>query len=164
MTSVKMTPERIAALRRLETENGRLLPRELWESARSPRSPFHDAFDWDVDNAAAQYWDGVARNIINSYRVMVSVTDTTRRIVVPAFVHDPLAEPGESAYKSTEVIQGRADQARIALLAKAVVCQSHVETLANLAEYWGVDNTSVALALDLLSKFALMLAPEEEVA
>jgi hypothetical protein len=50
---------------------GQLRPRYIWEAARaSPRHPLHRHFEWNVQKAAEQNWDDVARRLTRSIMIL----------------------------------------------------------------------------------------------
>lgn len=55
---------------RKKNRKGKLLPREVVESAANPESPLHSYFDWNDSSAAAKYRDWQARQLIASVEIV----------------------------------------------------------------------------------------------
>ncbi len=56
---------------------GKLTASIVVKKAKAKRSPLHDAFDWDVDRAALEYWKKQARNLIGALRIVHTDDDGT---------------------------------------------------------------------------------------
>lgn len=56
-------------LARLQREKGELTAEVVVEAARDPRSPLHDAFDWDPQRAAHEHWLHIGRRLIKSVAI-----------------------------------------------------------------------------------------------
>lgn len=82
----------IAALRVLESKRGEISAEAVLKAAKNPRSPLHALFEWDDSKAAHQFRLDQARGVIRDYKVVVTTTNTTRR--VQAFIHKPASEGG----------------------------------------------------------------------
>ncbi len=76
-----------ARLHMLHKEHGELTADMVIQDAKSPESPFHDSFEWNVERAAYQHWVHTANSIINGYRVSVTVDTVT--LQAPVFVRSP---------------------------------------------------------------------------
>jgi hypothetical protein len=73
-------------LEELARENrGRLTPAIVIADAKSPASPLHGHFTWDIKRAAWQCWVEQARELIRSVRVEVHTQ--THTIMAPRYVH-----------------------------------------------------------------------------
>jgi hypothetical protein len=81
-----------------KSNNDRLTPAAVVEAARPARSPLHDYFNWDDRAAAASYREEQARNLIQSYRYVV--TTTPYHISAPMYVRDPSVPAQEQGYIS----------------------------------------------------------------
>lgn len=82
-----MKPDRVILVEALEkvrrsNPNGLLLPEEVVESARSPRSPLHDRFTWEDTEAAHQWRLHEARMLIRVLVVMEPHTQKDTRVFV----------------------------------------------------------------------------------
>lgn len=44
---------------------------EIWQAARSPRSPAYHFFEWNVKKAALAHWRAQARNLVNHLEVVI---------------------------------------------------------------------------------------------
>ena len=69
-------------LERIRAQNGQLLAKDVLESAASPESPLHNAFEWDDSAAARQHRLTQARRLIVSVRILNGPVQTA----TPAFV------------------------------------------------------------------------------
>lgn len=95
--SLALTPEHETHLVALE-QGGRLTPRAVVDDAKSPESPLHTLFDWDMEKAADAHWLERARAIIRSVRIHASEPSLTV-IQAPYYVSDP-SVPNEQGYIS----------------------------------------------------------------
>jgi hypothetical protein len=102
-------------LAEIEMENGgRLTAAAVVEDAKSPASPLHAHFTWDVQKAAEAHWIEQARALITSVQVVQRTDTTSVRTVY--YVRDPSAGQKEQGYVSTETLRTDADMAREALV------------------------------------------------
>jgi len=75
-----------ARLNKISRENDGILPTDaVIDDARSPTSPLHELFPWDVETAAYRYWVSVANRIINAYTVPVRISEHVIR-QAPVFI------------------------------------------------------------------------------
>jgi len=103
----------------LSERYGQLTPAAVVEAAQPERSPIHDYFTWDNDEAAAAYRLHQARLLVNHVMVEVVLTGGERDRA-RAFVHVSLEEEGGGAdrkYLTVEAVMGD-DAARNYLLDK----------------------------------------------
>mgnify|MGYP003421519919 FL=1 len=105
------------AIRALE-KRGRLTPETVLDTARNPKSPLHDQFEWDDTAAAHQHRLQQARVLIRSVVVNITVEEKTFSTV--HYVRDPLAEKSQG-YVSVEKLRSEPENA-VAMLTSA--CQS----------------------------------------
>ena len=87
---------RAAAIRALETANGRVTAEDLVQASRAADHPLHDdGFRWDDEAGAAhQFRLANARRIIASVRLEVRISET-KVITTVSYVRDP--EAGSNA-------------------------------------------------------------------
>ena len=79
----------------IEKRYGNIEPDFVVEDARDPKSPYHDDFNWNVEEVAWQAWRQTARRIIRDFsfeKIRRKVT-----IICPMFRHDP-AKGNEQGY------------------------------------------------------------------
>ncbi len=111
-----MKQEQVDRLAELQDASGRLTPESVVNEARSPDSPLHDLFNWDVEKAAHSHWLDRAREIIRSVHVVIN---TQRTIVkAPYYVRDPDSEHKEQGYITISAVRGEPDLARQVLVAE----------------------------------------------
>ena len=118
-------------LQHLEDEHGRLTASIVVEDARSPTSPLHSEFDWDVERAALRHWIERAREIIRSVHVVVETTKTEIR--VPFYLRDPEMPTNKQGYVSLDHLRTDDDLAREALryeLTRAIGYMQRAEDVA----------------------------------
>lgn len=65
-------------LEELKGEYKLLTPHHVLEDARNEDSPLHQCFNWDVASAAQSHWLEQARDLLQAYRVEVSVHSEKR--------------------------------------------------------------------------------------
>jgi len=96
-----------------KANRGRLTPRALVEAARPARSVLHGLFTWDEKRAAQKCRLDEARELIASYRVVI----TTEPFVIraPVYVRDPSAAP-DQGYISVSRLRTDAELARDVLI------------------------------------------------
>lgn len=99
MSSGKMSlnEEAEQRVRDLSAANdGEITPDEVFEDARNKESPLHDLFEWDETEAARKYNLQIARNVIASVTIEVTITKSV--ITVPEFVRNPDKPGNEQGY------------------------------------------------------------------
>lgn len=84
-------------LKAIEDETGRLTPELVVESARDPKHPLHDQFEWDDSIAAEQFRCQQARALIRRVEVIVQTTEYT--YTVPKYIRDPSVGCSEQGYR-----------------------------------------------------------------
>lgn len=114
MTQVRITQPVRVRLAQLEKAHGRLTPAVVVADARQKKSPLHDLFSWNVEEAAQKYWLHRAREIIQSVRLVSSETETVT-VDAPFYVRDPSLLPSEQGYVSIATLQKNPVQARESL-------------------------------------------------
>jgi len=106
-------------LKKLSEQNGGvLLPEDVVAAARSPKSPLHNWFTWDDDDAAQKWRLVQARELIRSIKIEVQTNKSAPVIISPVYVHMPTAE-GEkrsTGYVSIATLRKDEDLARDALV------------------------------------------------
>lgn len=70
----------IEELRRIETENGRLLPADIVKAAKSPTSILHGHFEWNDGEAAHKYRLDQARDLIRVCVEYVGSGESKRKV------------------------------------------------------------------------------------
>ena len=70
--------DRFQVLKRLEKKNGDLVVDDIIEEAKSPKSPLHDVFEWDLEKAAYSEWQSTARRLIREYKFIVVTEEVVR--------------------------------------------------------------------------------------
>lgn len=107
--------EQIAkVVKSLEREDGRLLPSDVVEAARDPRSVLHSHFEWDDSKAAHEHRLAQARALIRTIKVEVTVRSVPLSVV--GYVRDPSAETKESGYRNIFSVRSDDDAARAAIV------------------------------------------------
>lgn len=71
---------RIEKLR--QATGGELLPKDVVADAKSPKSPLHRLFDWDIRSAATKHWLQTARIIMGSIVVSTNSEPSLTRAFV----------------------------------------------------------------------------------
>jgi len=150
----KVTKTIAAALLALQNPSGDIRPQDVIDAAKNPTSPLHKRFQWDVQKAAQANWLSTAKELIREVRVFVKVHETSRTIAVKRYVSTPLPKIG-SRYRNTEKVKG--DQILRSLLTQTQATRGHVETVRNLAEYWGVDAELLSEALENIDRFTALM-------
>ena len=83
-------------------KRGRLTPEMVLADAKNPKSPLHELYNWDVRQAAEQYWIERSREIIRTIKVIVKTETTT--ISYPKYVRDPDMKTDEQGYISIDTL------------------------------------------------------------
>jgi hypothetical protein len=96
-----------------ERNGGRLTPDDVVADAKSPSSPLHGYFEWNIKKAAAAHWIEQARQLITSVHVVIRTETKTVRSVY--YVRDPTAEDNQQGYRSVTRLRTDADLARDAI-------------------------------------------------
>ena len=106
-------------IRELYEKHGKITPDIVIEDAKSPESPLHEHFEWDLNKAALEAWRDTARTLIRSVKVVV----TTETVVFnasgykpPEFVRDPSAKTSEQGYSRVFEVKTDKERSREALM------------------------------------------------
>jgi hypothetical protein len=97
--------------------NGEVTPDMVWQDAQDPDSPLRKAFEWDKDAAWNKHNLQVARTLIASVTIKVTLTNTT--IKIPQFTHDPSLPQKTQGYIDVQQVQ----QMNQTDLAKQIISQ-----------------------------------------
>lgn len=133
-----MTPRQkriLAAIESLETREGTVTPRALWESAQDESHPLHNEFEWDDSVAAAAHRDEQARKLL---RVRITITHEERIISAPICVRTPEADAGTASYTRTTSILSDIDRSRKVLLEEIARARRAVERAKDVADALGL--------------------------
>lgn len=106
-------------------KDGRITPKRLVDAARDKKHPLHKDFPWDDKLAAEKFRLDIARDIIQSVRVVV--TTSTQRVSSVGYIRDPSVGPHAQGYISVARLQTDSDLAYEALQQEANRIQSMVE-------------------------------------
>lgn len=137
-TIVKERLEQIARV-----HGGVLRPSDVVEDARDPSSPLHELFEWNVDDAAYEFWLHTARKIIAS--VKVNIVTETIALKAPAYVRDPRIHGGEQGYIATASVKTDRDVALEVLSAEVNNILSALRRARNVATALDMDDELNAL-------------------
>jgi hypothetical protein len=109
---MKLTEPQIERLKSLEVD-GRLTPGAVLADARSPESPLHVLYDWDVERAAHRAWIARTREIIGA--VVYHITTSMIDVKVPGYVRDPSLPSKIAGYRTLTSLQTDPEAAAEAL-------------------------------------------------
>lgn len=125
-----------AALQALADANsGQITPELVVQSARSPSSPLHGEFTWDVQEAAAKHWLNEARVLIQSVRLEIKTENI--KLKVPAYLRDTEVEPYEQGYVSLSTAKSDEDRRRDVLIHEFMRLRGYVERVRGIAAAFG---------------------------
>lgn len=119
-------------------QDGRLVPADVVEAARDPRSPLHSHFEWDDSTAAEKYRIEQARTLIRSVKVEVTVREVPLSAV--AYVRDPEAAPKDAGYRNVMKLRTEEDAARAAIVDEMKRVSNAVRRAKALAAILGMTN------------------------
>jgi hypothetical protein len=129
------TPEQIAErLRRLE-RSGRLLPADVVEDARPPRSLLHSHFEWNNDVAAEHYRLSQAARLIRMVRIDVTVREVP--LSCHAYIRDPTTSTPGRGYRSFVTLRTDEDASRAAIIDEMTRVSAAVRRTRTLAAALG---------------------------
>ena len=120
---------RARCIRALERE-GRLDAKALVDAARDKKHPMHGDFEWRDDVAGEAYRLIQARGYIASVRVVI--TQSTKKIVAPGYVHDPAAGRGPG-YVTMARLQTEREHAEEAMMNEINRVQAALERSREIA-------------------------------
>lgn len=83
-----------------------LTPRNVVAEAKKKSSPLHKFFDWDDRSAASKYRILRARYIINSYRLVLTTTESPVRPTYSVTLKTESGEINGRVYRTREVVVG----------------------------------------------------------
>jgi len=99
----------LAEVRRLMAKHGgRILPEELVDEARDPRSPLHNYFEWNKDQAHLKFLIDQARSLIQQLKVTVTYS-SGEQADIRAVISVPSPEERRRVYAPIEVVRERED-------------------------------------------------------
>jgi hypothetical protein len=137
---------RLAAIKALENERGRVTAEDLVDAARDRDHPLHEEFDWSDTEAANKWRVHQARQILSSVRVVHQIKD--QRLTSVVYVRDPeAAAERRPGYVEVATLRTEPQNAREALAAEIAKAQALLERVKELAA-----------ALDLTEEFEQSLA------
>ena len=143
---LKLTQPQLAAIKRLENENGQLQPKQIVEAARSVKSPLHDLFDWNLKRAAEHWWLHRARVILQSVTIQVTTQEFTYK--ASAYMVDMSVEG--QGYRSVVALRSDAENARESLVYTLEIAAGHIRRALDLAMPLGLSQE----VDDLLARIA----------
>lgn len=132
-----------------DKNDGRLDADMVVKAARSPRSPIHDRFTWDDEEAAAKQRIAEARALIRSIKLVVINKDVT--FEVPKYVRDPEARSHEQGYVAVVKLRGESDLARSACLREFERAREALRRAQSLSAYFGLED-QVQQGLELIQE------------
>jgi len=97
-----------------EENDGDLTPGAVVETARNPRHPLHQCFDWDDKSAAAKQRLATARQLISSVQVVVEIDDVM--ISAISYVRDVRKGRHEQGYCTVDALGKRREDSRQTLM------------------------------------------------
>lgn len=137
----------------IERHGGRISPRMLLDDARDPRSPFHDQFEWNDDEAAENFRLIQAGQLIRQWKgsvMRIDVETRTVRIDTTRRVQSPQGQrsKGGDSYETVEQIMAnpekRADMIATVLRELSAYRRRYSGIVA-LAEIWQAIDDAVSL-------------------
>ena len=117
---------------------GKLTPDNVVKEARKPNSPLHKIFAaqgcWDKDDAAQRWCVTVARELIRSFTLKLTIQGVT--FDVPKFIHIPGPRQG---YTSTGSLRDDTDVAQEALVEEFARAGAAMARAQNLAKFFDLE-------------------------
>lgn len=128
---IRLRLEQLAA-----ANNGRLEVDHVIADAKSPASPLHNQFEWNLKKAALEHWRNTARQLISSVRVIVRTE--TSMINSIAYVRDPTAEHDQQGYVATNKLRTDQDLARAAVVREYMQAAAALRRAREVAAVLGI--------------------------
>ena len=154
MTPLTLTAARVAVIRDrfdvLAPSGEGLTPAAIVADARSPDSPLHAEFDWNIEKAAQKHWEDRARELIQAVKVTTICGDET--VVTQAWVHTPDIG-SESGYVLTSKIKSEPERAKDVLLQEIARARGVLRRVRDLALALGLND---AHSENLLSELSVI--------
>lgn len=157
-----MTNEQLAAVldEIADGAGGNLSTDEVIAHARSPNSPLHQYFTWDLHAAAYQAWTQTARVLIRRAREFrVVKTETVVRLAVPRYVPVPVEQAG---YKRLAEVRDDDDCKRRLLTRELVAARGYVKRVAAIAADLDRPDLNLDEAVAILDAAVAELTAEEQ--
>lgn len=152
MASMKI---KLAAVRALENNRGRVTPEALVRASKKSTHPLHKEFLWGKEHIAAHKWRiEFAREIIASVRVSTTRADQT--ISTIGYIRDPEAKPNMQGYVSMPRLRTEQENAEEALLVEVARVQSCLERAREIAAFLELEPEFEAALLSALELTARM--------
>jgi hypothetical protein len=136
-----------AELNRLSGKTGKLKPEDVVKAASDPKSPLHDAFEWNDRKAGFMWRVHQARLLMGSLTMVVLVEN--RKLHVPIFVHDPSSK--ESQYIKTSKLKRDEENTRDLILEEFARAAGHLKRARDLAAVLRYDGDIDELLESLMS-------------
>jgi len=118
-------PEIAAALRAIESAEGKITPRAVYEAGKSTDSPLHDLFIWDPAKAVDTVNLAIARQIIATVKYKI-VTVSHGTVRAPVYVRDPDATQREQGYVALRTVVQKGPDAFEIVAREIETAQSHI--------------------------------------
>lgn len=133
---IRLTQAQIQTIKALENKRGQIRPRQVVDAARPPRSPLHDLFNWNVQNAADHWWLHQARLVINAVSIQVTTKEFSYK--ASAYMIDMAVEG--SGYRSVAALKADPANARESLVYTLEVAAGHMRRALDLAAPLGLSS------------------------
>lgn len=148
-------------IKALEDKVGHIDADALWKAAKGdPSSALYRRYNWNLEEAAIEHWRATSRELIREYKIVVTVTNTTREIEVRQFVRDPVQRTG---YRNTEKLKNSPEMAAASLLDMCRRARGQLQNASNLGEYWSCDTSVLTSSIAELDQFIGLLEQTPEI-
>jgi hypothetical protein len=127
-------------IRELYRKAGIITPDMVIEDAKNPKSPLHDQFNWNVEEAAWSAWRETARRLIRQVRVVVEVTEVSfdPKRQRKEFLPIPNKPPGTQGYIRRAELKTQRERAIEAMNAEIARIESAITRALEVAEDIGL--------------------------
>lgn len=155
---MKLTEAQIERVKMLEDDRGVVTPNAVVSDARKKSSPLHALFDWNDKTAAERQRVAVARDVIGSVKVVITMRETT--IKAPHYVHDPSSP--KQGYRAVASLRRDEEDAREALRGELTRVAGNLKRAREIAVSLGLEE-EVDLMLNQIVGLQSALAHGDEV-
>lgn len=135
-----------AVLNRLESK-GQLTPDNVIEEAKDEASPLHEAFTWDLEQAAMMTWRAQARALISQFHITITVH--RKEYNIQEFVEAPGKAEREQGYVAFTRIKDKKEMAREFLDRELGIAASYVSKTRDFARVLGLERRVERVVKDL---------------
>jgi len=111
--------------------NGPLTPEAVFAAAEPEDHPLHSAFEWDRERAYAAHNHQIARSLIRSVKLTVTIDKIN--FGIPAYIRDPSMGGEDQGYCETVKLRNEPENALLAVMRECGTAESYLHRARTLS-------------------------------